>query len=1171
MNQTTKKIILITTMGLLLMSMVSATELLNQFFGVPNSYGITNLRIDGNGYGLFRNTNDEYFKYNGTTWYQIPNPPETITGTTIISFTKTLTRIYAQFGNASTTQLFEYNAGTGFNGTWTLVKTYTRPSTEFGRPQFECNELLGNTSCHYAVHNSTNRNTYIYNALTDALVTSTQAPSGYEFGEFFYKKKLWITETNGYNSQIKRYSGISWQTMSGASLVSYNDYTDLWEYDDNYFMIGATDNRIRRYNQTSATVQNLLVSPAQAIQLMVDEDDDKHYFFGSLLTSTYYLGRLDYYYDPSVTTFDEGISPTCTANAENSDQKTGINTIWGFSGCLTDGRIFEIGSSPTNITTTETFNTITIANPNPATYGTTTTFTTTVTNTYSSTANATITIEKDAGATLCQSWTLYPATTGSYSATNSISGSGAWTNCPIGIYNVTTNISDGLGHTATYHFNWEVIANTTINTTNYTITDYATNDDYTQIYAITKVNNNKIYSTGNNLTAQHIISYDVTNPDNIIRKTIEINDTTSFSEPTSISYNNNTLYLGTDDELYAFSNAQYGDATQLTQDASTYSFGSLNQRINDLEAIPNGAWMCQQGLIYDELTLYNRTDNSTTTTLTADPCYGLTINNNIAYVRLSNSIKIYNLTDQNLLATITGLSTPYAGARHDLISISGNHLYTISGNNYIRHYNITDPTSPSLLNSCYNNYGTTSLEAIDDTTVITGYDTGIITGLRVCDYTNALLYDIGSNTYSSTNLKTYSNGEIPHEIILLSTGKIAVAENNRVGIHTYTKETTAITTNNPPTINSITTSTATPCVNQTIQVTIEATDTDNPQDLTYDWDCNGIEAVKTHNYLTNTFTCQYDSAGTKTIKAWVSDGYLTVLNQKNVVASICNTTNFLNFKVLDGITGLPISGVLINIVGETSGITDTAGQSTFNLPTASTYEVSFSKNNYVTTTNQFTTNNLFYNVYLEPTTTTTGTRTILYVNVVDRNSQPIVGATVSATDPITAIAKTTSTNALGIATLLDVTSGVDLRISAGKSGYTTQFTQQIILAGETKTITITLPLTTETTSQQTARGCQDYVDGWILCEPLNNTGGNGCTTNTDCVGGRCQPSGFCSNVNWTRCDQEGQDRGSWCATTVSLKKAGNMLEGAILENFLYFALFVIIIILFLILMKNIRR
>jgi len=87
-------------------------------------------------------------------------------------------------------------------------------------------------------------------------------------------------------------------------------------------------------------------------------------------------------------------------------------------------------------------------------------------------------------------------------------------------------------------------------------------------------------------------------------------------------------------------------------------------------------------------------------------------------------------------------------------------------------------------------------------------------------------------------------------------------------------------------------------------------------------------------------------------------------------------------------------------------------------------------------------------------------------------------------------------------------------------------------------------------------GCDDFIPGVVLCD-YNLVS---CFDDSDCETGRCDTTGKCSNFNWTICDVNGIDRGSRCFYKYTGGGILKIVTNAILDNFLYVLVIVMILI-----------
>lgn len=704
----------------------------------------------------------------------------------------------------------------------------------------------------------------------------------------------------------------------------------------------------------------------------------------------------------------------------------------------------------------------------------------------------------------------------------------------------------------------------------YTINNYtSTNNTITNIEGVQPITNTKSYAITKKDNKLAIISYDYNNPNSI---EVENLTTTSTATPRGIHGLGDKIILGTTSNTKIYNNTDPEDVTQLNLFAEPQSSLFPDDTISVYSATAYDAYACDTRLT-DELIRYNTTDGTILNT-TDTTCYDISSNNDgstiYAHTAL-DGINIYNseLSLQNTLDIITsfGSNNPT-----DLLSLYADKMSIVTGRNVIKTYDLTNPTNPSLLWECRASQDITSIESLNANVIIVGTETSI----QVCNKEDTSLYDTGGNYYITKQLKTNPAGVIQRDIRRTGTPLAFVAAETNQFTYYQIQIGDLASINLAPIINSVSINDDTPCINQTIYGHITATDPDTPGQITIQYDCNGgTDWTTTTNGDIN---CQYTTSGIKTIKVNVTDLYSSTTQNKIVSVGTCIVNvdqHPLTIIVRDYITTNPISGATINVQGYTSIETDTEGIAYTELPSPGIYNVTITKAGYVTLTGTAQTGNARNIAELQPINVqnengTTIARTILIIHVQDQQGQPISEALTSATDQITTIARLATTNTNGDAYTYDLATGTPITISAGKTNYISQFTTTTLQQGEQKTITITLLTTTQTNNQTTARGCQDYIDGLWLCSPLNTTAnGDNCQNDADCISGRCQigmlgTTRTCAIFNYTKCDAAGQERGNKCFLGQMTLAAGKGLVKIILKNFLYFALFVIIIILALI-------
>ena len=701
-----------------------------------------------------------------------------------------------------------------------------------------------------------------------------------------------------------------------------------------------------------------------------------------------------------------------------------------------------------------------------------------------------------------------------------------------------------------------------------------------------------------------LVLFDHINPNNVIITSYTL--TGRNNNPLSIATNGDQTIIGTGSNADIFNNTRIGDATEFVLQNTNVKDGLVSDVIYALETIGTEiAVGCDASTLNPYFIKYNLTlgDDVTSFADSLGICRDIAVKGDRAYIHYGNNgLRIQNVTTMASGTYFDTVDTQPSGITNDRLSTYGTNLAIVTGRNTIKVYS-TNTTTPTLMWECRTSSDITSLEMLDDQKIVIG----VGNRLQICDTNNTALYDNTNNYYISKQL--YSNPsatpiiDLKHNDGLTFTG----ATGDKLILFNLLEGELA-NINLPPIINSVSIRDTTPCINQTLYIQVEASDIDTPLELGIYYKCNPDDNYQFTS--TGAFICNYDTSGSKTIRIKAEDSVSETTTTRNVnvdAGCVANVNSFIaNLLVRDAYTTNALEGALINVIGYTNVLTDASGYATIELPTQTTYNITISKTGYLTKTTTMVTGNYIQIAELQPTTITdpNGTitsRTMLTVIVKDRAGQPITEAIVSATDLITGISKSSSTDVLGKAYLLDLPTGVSIRISAGKSNYAdctqvynsvsnnyeydcsnaepntisqeykTSYLTTTLTTNEQKTIIITLLKIEEETQVINSRGCQDYVEGLILCSPLNISGGDGCKQDADCIGGRCALHGLCSNYNYTACDNAGTERGAWCFASELTKSGGNWLSDTLLDYFLYFLVFAIFMVIIFIMIYGLNK
>jgi hypothetical protein len=707
---------------------------------------------------------------------------------------------------------------------------------------------------------------------------------------------------------------------------------------------------------------------------------------------------------------------------------------------------------------------------------------------------------------------------------------------------------------------------TVINRTTYTLTKYTHNQTgTTNIAGIAPLNEFTTYATALINGAAQLVSYDTSTATNIIQK----NQTTGTTNtPRAISAYNDEIIIAESVGAYLFNNTAQGDATQASFVTEMLDPTLANWLSTIKYATQTTAYSCHTGSLQHGLIRYNTVSNTTASINLTENCYDIetdTLGTTIYTYSGMAGIKIYNAS-LSLKATKSIITSTPVGLITDALSAYGNNLAIVTGRNVIKIYDITATTSPNFLWECRTDRDITAIEMLSDKIIVAGTNSGI----SVCNEDDTALYDNTDNFYAAFYIGTI--GKTPTDLARNNNNLMfSSAEGDQYTLYQLSAGDLS-RTNLAPTITSIDTPSTTICTNESASFTIHATDQDTPlSDLRYYYKCNPTDQI----FSTYTdFYCTFASIGTKTVTAGVTDGTTNVTKTKIIVVQNCSSNPVqLTIRVLDyDQPSQVLQDVLVNIAGYTSTTTDSNGYARITLASPGSYNLTLSKANYISQTIPVTldSGSNFGTLYMKSNFVNDSNgnliqRTLLIINVQDTSNIPIPLALVTYTDPITAIAHITSTDSNGQATFTDPPTGINLQISAGKTGYSPQFAETPTTQGQTTTVTIILLRVGESINQSSGRGCTDYVKGIILCSPLNTSGnGDSCTIDADCITGRCEPGLHrCSEFNWTQCDAMGLDRGGKCYTAVMAGAGGRGLTNNILDNLLYWlgATFILIFII----------
>lgn len=1182
----TKTIIIPLILALLILPIVLGADW-TQYTSSPVSCDIEKVRVAGSYAMAYCPTGDHVLFYNGSSWKEVAKPS---TSYDLQDFDKASNdEFYWYFASGSYSyEVYKYNTN---NETWSLRESGSTSDTQLtGLNSFACIEegngyVGGSNDAECWIAQSNDKLKGVING-NDINITPPYTITKIQGG-----LRVWAFTTT-YN-YIYEYNGVSWQSRERAD-PTYSVFDEISSTEK----VTAYAYYLRGYNISLGQFQNDLdISTCsgtghtyhKVVAVAIHPTTTKVYF---TLRDTYYNHYIN-------TIYNTNYQPdTCNVDTNTPniirdihfDKDTGNGWAVGANGIIYE----YTGGAPPPPSSEYDLN-IWIE-PNPTIYGDAVEFHAKATHSQNKPSNITIYIYKDYNlTTLKKTVTQNNIPSGTdvtmYELTEN---SPFWTNYPPNqtyYYYGTAVTTDNTNATGSIIVEWNITGEATQNTTVYEATQFLeeTPTGY-QIYTITAQGEDHAYAglTRTSDNKQHIMSFDSSNPTNIIgslrNQSLTDDGGTNPNIITSMDVYYDNLYIGTNDELYIYTNATQQDAQKLTyldDEELPGADGVIDlQVINDTKI-----WVGQNGGIFDDddIYLYNQTDQTFTKKMNIDPLRSLEYYDEsiIAHQGSNQEIEIWNTTTTTKTATIN-IGTISVYAYNDLTSINNNTLYAITRENQIKKYDITNRTNPEEKAKCETpqEEDIISIEEIQPDQIIIGtYDTNNgNTWLMICDFTNNETYNVAEDKYEAQILQNLL-GRLPYEIEKMNEqGKFHTAEETHYGIYYYQKTIEEISVNNPPTINQVIATDTTPCQNQTIEFEIIASDPDNDI-IRYESNCEGGSYNNNEWTTSNTFTCTYQTLGTKNINIWVKDEHDEITSKTTTInVQNCTAPHTLLFKVIDYDTGNPIQGATITIEEIGTKTTDMNGHADFTVPTNQEYQVTWTANEYETKTYNFQPSPLRYTIWLSKLTG----NTVLIIQAQDQDNNPLGGSFVTVSNTITGQNKYGITDANGRITFTNMFTGEKLLISATnqEKGYkepTYKYTS--LTENEQKTTTITLTkegvLGEEPQLVATNRGCIDTIPGVILCGDLSGQN-NSCTQDTDCLSGRCMlalttEARKCAKFNYTLCDAQGINRGNMCIfkniTAGILRMIGNL----ILQNFLYVLIILFLIITGLIIRHNLKQ
>lgn len=1139
------------------------------------------------------NTADHCYLHDTTSWAEIQCPDDnlTLTGFGINSPARIkISRlkndlIFTYYNSTDAVKIIKWNANTE---TYTIVRTI--PSNIFSDTDAYSSRIacypednkcyMGTTSGdyeHYEVY--PNYNLYI---------NETGGYSKSHFYEGTGETHIIGTHAGGSPQTFYEWNGISW--INRGTTTGFDTGNIHAKSVSNYGI--CDDVNIFWYNATSGQLEAFDGAHGCEAWTFYDEEMFLTKETSQILTMGWYENETE-------------IEKTTTQNIYDIDinEESGIGWAVGFNG-VAYGFNANITTTPPP---TSFYNLELWVEPNPSTYSEQTEFHTRVTSSEGKPSNITLNIWQDFNLTILKK---------SVTQNNIPSGtdltiwtlpqdSPFWTSYPPATYyyeiqTVTTDNTNATGLIIT----WGVISGETENVTTYEIEAFQTIiNGINHIYSVSTIDENHAITSGENTTTQkqHLLIFDSTNPTNII-STHTTKSLTDYggTNPNSIrdlkSYND-IVYIGTNDELYTFTNLTLLNANNLTyQDEIGFGIGS-NDGIADVTTQNSEiAWVCQDGtfLENDDVYKYNHTTKTFSNQLNINPCHSLIYDNGYLYVHRGSNydLQIWNTTNQLSTIDLTNTISTYATA--DLLDIRNNNdLYMISGKKEIKKYDVTNKTNPTETARCYveNGQEITSIEALHDNEIAIGIIdlTNTATWIGICDIGNNETYNAGENAYEIQLSYYIYPSQISYELQRMNeNGKFHSAENTQYTTYYYEKTITETEINNPPVINQITNTTDTPCKEQLVDFEIIASDPDNDT-IKYESSCIGGSLNPNEWTSDNTFSCEWTTTGTKNINVWVKDqpSEVVVSETITIIVQDCEAPEEFHFKVIDitkaGDPDEAISGATVRVIGVGTDITDSNGYADFNTGiTYQEYTIEWEKEGYglgLPSSTKLYPSPIRRELWLTPDGAEGEDITAITIYTKNEEEEAIEGTLVSISNFITTQNRYGVTDANGKISFLQMFTGEQLWISASKEGYADTSEYTSLITNEQKTITLTLGTDTSALGggilPATNRNCIDTIPSVYLCGDLSGDN-NRCDEDSDCLSGRCMEASTtqgrkCSMFNYTLCDTQGINRGNMCIIKNTITGGMKMIGNIILDYFLYVIIFLFLIIIGLIIKKNLSH
>lgn len=702
------------------------------------------------------------------------------------------------------------------------------------------------------------------------------------------------------------------------------------------------------------------------------------------------------------------------------------------------------------------------------------------------------------------------------------------------------------------------------------------------VFSVDDAGEETSWATGKSGSSFQLFKITSSDVNNLVIENFTITKDTvgSLTTLSSIAVNGDFALIGTNNELYIYNGTSIGNAITLNNSAM---YDAIKDTFNDVtDGGVGDAFVCHDGLLSDKALFYNITTATFEHIIAESPCNSLLYDatSNALFIHKGvNGVKIYNVSDDGLLSSITGFSS-ISTSTHDRISHNNDYLFIITSHNTITKYDVSNLSAPVKIDDCKttSDKDVVSIEALSDDEIIIGTKRDALADLEICDFSNNDTYYGLQDFFYSTKIITLPENAVPYEIVANADDKISVAFSNGVAVYKYFKTSNQTQINQAPIIDGVSIDNSAPCINETIYITINASDFEG-NTIFYDVSCDATTRSTVNDDMQryNEFICTYTSTGGYDILSFANDGNQAdwTTTNSHITVQNCTANPKIQVRVTDYLTGTDLQGATVDVDGNTT-LTGVNGKAYISVSDKTTpHTLSVSMDNYREETYA---NSVYgggsYVVRLQPTSFGSGTGVLI---ITQNGTGSLIGGTfVSLSNTLTGENVYGFSNVNGEIAFYDVFS-CEKCLLVGENqelGYEKATKYFTLNTGEQKTVILNLSNYWDAGKWSvTTRGCQDTIKGVWLCGNLSVTGtGSSCTTDANCISGKCGYGGVggreCSKFNWTICDDKGTNRGNTCMFSATAEGFFGGVTSFILHRLIWVIVFIMIVAVIIILRKK---